>query len=106
MQTDSSWPIYIEDRREHIVYLTQERWEHALGHPGMDDDLLDVLIKTLQEGSRRQDEFLPDKFYYSEEFLQLPEPYTHMVVVVKTGWQGDPPESNNFVLTAYMIQKW
>jgi hypothetical protein len=29
-----------------------------------------------------------------------------MVVVVKFGWQGVPPEANNFVLTAYLIEMW
>jgi len=29
-----------------------------------------------------------------------------MVAVVKFGWQGYPAEANNFVLTAYLIEKW
>lgn len=43
---------------------------------------------------------------YISAFAVLPSPYTHMVVVVKFGWQGDPAEANNFVLTAYLIEKW
>ncbi len=33
-------------------------------------------------------------------------PYTDMVVVVKFGWQGVPPRANNFVLTAYLVERW
>lgn len=89
-----------------MIYMTQERWEHALGHPGMSDELLDIVLETIRDGSRKQDKFMTTKFTYIREFYNLPNPYTHVVVVVKTGWQGDPPETNNFVLPAYLVQKW
>ena len=103
---DYSWPIFVVDRRGHTIYLTWERWEHALGHPGMDEDLLEDILETIKHGSRRQDKYISDKFYYTRESFDLPDPYTHVVVVVKSDWRGAPPESNNFVLTAYLIQKW
>lgn len=101
-----SWPIFVEDRRDRTIYITSERWEHALGHPGMSDALLVATLETIREGSHRQDTYDATKFYYTREYYDLPDPYTHMVVVVKAGWQGIPPVPNNFVLTAYLIQKW
>ena len=102
----NSWPIFVRDRRGHTIYLTQERWEHALGHPGMGDELLEIVLETIREGSRKQDKYIAAKFIYTREFFNLPDPYTHVVAVVKTGWQGVPPETNNFVLTAYLVQRW
>ena len=106
LPTDYSWPIFVEDRRGHTIYMTWERWEHTLGHPGMGDNLLEAILETIKQGSRRQDKYIIDKFHYSREFFDLPDPYTHVVVVVKAGWQGNPPKPNNFVLTAFLIQKW
>lgn len=103
---DHSWPVTVIDRRGHAIYLTWERWEHALAHPGMHDGLLDVILDTVQFGTRRQDKYLADKFSYTMESFDLPEAYTHVVVIVKMGWQGNPPVPNNFVLTSYLIQKW
>ncbi|MBI1295077.1 hypothetical protein GC175_08975 [bacterium] len=103
---DQEWPISVIDRRGHRIYLTLERWDHALAHPGMHEELRDIALNAVQQGSRKQDKYLADKFIYVLESFELPEPYTHIVVVVKMGWQGEPPQPNNFVLTAYLIQKW
>lgn len=65
MRENYSWPIFVEDRRDHIVYLTTERWEHALGHPGMSDELLEATLETIAEGSRRQDKYIAAKSYYT-----------------------------------------
>lgn len=97
-----TWPIYVQDRKENKIYLTEERWEHALDHPGMHEDLLE----TLRKGERKQDIYDSAKFKYNHEFSNLPLSYTHLVVVVKFGWKGIPEAPNNFVLTAYLIEKW
>ena len=99
------WPIYIQDRMGHTIYLTWERWEHALGHPGMHEGILDELLDTLRRGSRKQDRYDPGKYKYTQDFLDLPLPYTHLEVVVKFGWHANGT-TNNFVLTAYLIEKW
>lgn len=72
----------------------------------MHTGLLDALFETVQSDDRKQDRFDPSKYKYVRAYDILPAPYTHMVVVVKFGWQGNPPETNNFVLTAYLIEKW
>jgi len=100
------WPIFVQDREGRQTYLTRERWEHALDHPGMHKDLLESALETLRQGRRKQDPFDPAKFKYTLGFSSLPSPYTHIVVVAKCSWQGTPAEANNFVLTAYLVERW
>jgi hypothetical protein len=97
------WPIFIQDRKGRVIYLTQERWEHALAHPGMHDDLLEQIIECVRQGKRKQDVYDPAKFKYIHSFSNLPMGYTDVVVVVKFGWQL---EANNFILTAYLVKRW
>lgn len=106
VQMEVSWPIFVQGRWGRAIYLTWERWEHALGHPGMSEDLLERLLETLRRGARKQDRYDPTKFKYIHEFSDLPMSYTHFEVVVKFGWRGEPPQANNFVLTGYLIEKW
>ena len=102
----STWPIIIQDRQGNSIYLTRERWEHALDHPGMHVGLLSCVLETLRKGKRKQDPYDPAKYKYSQDFTNLPGDYTHIVVVVKFSWHSESPRSNNFVLTAYLIEKW
>jgi hypothetical protein len=107
IQYDRKWPIFVQDRQDRTIYLTQERWEHALAHPGMHNELLDLVLETIRQGKRRQDHYDPAKFKYTRSFLNLPMSYTHVVVVVKFSWQEkEPPIADNFVLTAYLVERW
>jgi len=100
------WPIYIQDRDGRTVYITRERWDHALDHPGMSDDLLDSVLETLRTARRKQDSFDPTKYKYTKDFIDLPFDYTHVVVVVKFSVSRiEPRRENNFVLTAYLVEK-
>jgi len=105
-QYDFSWPVFIQDRGDRWIYLTCERWEHALCHPGMHEGLLDYVLDTLRKGKRKQDAYDAAKFKYTYNFSDLPLSYTHIAVVVKFAWHDIPDEANNFVLTAYLIEKW
>jgi len=99
------WPTFVRDRDGRLIYITEERWQHALDHPGMSDELLDVVLKTLRTSKRKQDKYEPAK--YSKPFADLPFDYTHVVVVVKFGVSpADPGQANNFVLTAYLVEKF
>lgn len=58
----------------------------------MQTGLLEVVLETIRLGTRRRDRYQTDKFAYTLESFDLPEPYSHVVVIVKMGWQGNPPE--------------
>jgi hypothetical protein len=101
---DATWLIHVRDRDGRRIYLTAERWEHALEHPGMAERLLRHVLATLRSGRRKQDRFDPAKFFYKKRFANLPLGHTHIVVVVKFGRRrDDPTAANNFVLTAYLV---
>lgn len=72
----------------------------------MGEQLLESVLETLRKGGRKQDTFDRIKYKYTYASPDLPVPFTHVVVVVKFGWRGNPAETNNFVLTAYLIEKW
>lgn len=101
---DNAWPIFVQDQKGRAIYLTRERWEHALDHPGMHEGLLDQVVETLRQGKRRQDPYDPTKFKYTRGFVNLPTSYTHIVVVVMFGFREGEP--NNFVLTSYLVERW
>ncbi|MDM8527524.1 hypothetical protein QUF58_04860 [Anaerolineales bacterium HSG24] len=107
MQRNHTWPIVVQDQKGRYIYLTSERWDHALDHPGMDEGILEQLLETIRKGSRKQDRYDSAKFKYIYRFENLPLDYTHVVVVVKFGWQMESPQTDsNFVLTAYLVEKW
>ena len=56
------------------------------------------MLETIRKGTKRQDTLEPDKYKYVRKFSGLPLDYTHVVAVVKM-------VRNNFVLTAYGIEK-
>ncbi len=66
-------------------------------HPEL-EDCRDEVLETIHKGMRRQDAVEPEKYKYVRKFSDLPLDYTHLVVVVKM-------VRNNFVLTAYGIEK-
>ncbi len=73
----------------------------------MAEGLLDQVLETLRKGKRTQDPYDSTKFKYIHSFQSLPLDYTHIVVVVKFAWQAtDPHVANNFVLTAYLVERW
>jgi hypothetical protein len=92
------WPVIVQDRAGHQIYVTEERWQHALGHPGMHEGLLDAVLATIRLGRRKQDAFDPAKYKYVKAFEDLPGSYTHLVVVVKFGvTRHEPVQENNFI---------
>lgn len=98
----------VVDRWGNEIYLTEERWHHILETHDEMRDYRDALVQTLRAGERRQDAFDMSKYKYSLPFADLPEAFTHIVVVVKcthrvTGRGEDVP--NNFVLTAYQVAR-
>jgi hypothetical protein len=88
----------VQDRYGNQIELTDERWRHIVTyHPELEDYREEVL-DTLRRGTRRQDAMEQNKYKYMRKFVGLSLNYTHVVAVVKM-------VRNNFVLTAYGIEK-
>ncbi len=75
-QNNHAWPIFVQDRQGHAIYLTWERWEHALGHPGMDEGLLESVLETLRQGRRKQDPYDAAKHKYLYDLNSSSNLYT------------------------------
>ncbi len=97
----------VGDRRGNEIYLTDERWQHILETHEEMTNFREYLFETLRTGQRRQDAFDLSKYTYSEKFTDLPDDFTHVVVVVKFSQQvtARGEISNNFVLTAYQVTR-
>jgi hypothetical protein len=74
---------------------------------GMEERLLGSVLLTLKVGGRKQEALDPSKYKYRRRFEDLPEDYTHVVVVVKFGIDPvNPSKENNFILTAYLVKEY
>lgn len=98
----------VPDRWGNEIYLTDERWDHIVETHDEMRDFRAHLFVTIRTGDRRQDAFDPSKYKYTKRFPDLPEDFTHVVVMVKyaqlTIAQG-VERPNNFILTAYQVSR-
>ncbi|MEA3345271.1 MAG: hypothetical protein U9Q78_03365 [Chloroflexota bacterium] len=96
----------VRDRYDNEIYMTQERWRHALRfHPELIGHLEDVL-DTLRTGRRRQKPLRPNEYKYYNPCDALPLEYNCIVVVVAFTERQLPDGTfgpNNFVKTAWGI---
>ncbi len=96
----------VQDRYEHFIYLTDERWKHItnpVNHPGM-EDYCNYLKETIRTGKRKQYDLDPRKYRYIQWFNDLPEDNNCIIAVVRFKFDVDETGAtveNNFVLTAY-----
>lgn len=98
----------VVDRWGNEIYLTDERWQHILETHEEMTHFREYLFETLRKGQRRQDEFDPSKYKYSKPFSDLPDDFTHVVVVAKFSRRMTTrgvEHHNNFVLTAYQVSR-
>lgn len=96
------------DKLGNEIYLTDERWEHIVETHEEMLGYRDHILATLRTGQRRQDAFDPNKYKYPQRFTDLPEDFTHVVVVVKFAQREDArriESPNNFILTAYQVSR-
>lgn len=94
------------DRHGNEIYLTHERWRHiiaSINHPDMVNHE-EYLKVTIQYGRRKQDSLNPQKYRYTNAFVDLPADNTHITAIVlfrfREGSNGNPI-SNNYIVTAY-----
>ena len=102
--TGIRWKVH--DRYGNEIYLTHERWQHitaSINHPDM-VNCEERLKATIQYGRRKQDSLNPQKYRYTNAFVDLPADNTHIIAIVlfrfRQGSNGDPI-SNNYIVTAY-----
>ena len=98
------WTIH--DRYRNEIYLTHERWQHiiaSINHPDM-ASYEEHLKTAIQHGTRKQDSLNPQKYRYTNAFVDLPADNTHITAIVlfrfREGSNGNPI-SNNYIVTAY-----
>lgn len=98
------WEIH--DRYGNEIYLTEERWQHIIAlinHPDM-VNYEEHLKTTIQRGRRKQDVLHPQKYRYTNNFVDLSADNTHITAIVlfrfREGLDGGPIP-NNYIVTAY-----
>ncbi|MCY3739853.1 MAG: hypothetical protein OXH00_02400 [Candidatus Poribacteria bacterium] len=102
--TGIRWKIH--DRYGNEIYLTHERWQHitaSINHPDM-VNYEEHLKATIQHGRRKQDSLNPQKYRYTNAFIDLPADNTHITAIVLFRFRegsDSEPISNNYIVTAY-----
>lgn len=91
----------IQDRYGNAIYMTDERWEHILENHSELEEFRGEVLSTVRTGTRTQDPFDLETFYYRKKFVALHEDFDTIEVVVYFRWQFNAP--NNFVMTAYPV---
>lgn len=84
--TDKSTPRWqVRDRYGNSIYMTAERWQHAVKNRDWLADYLEQTLDTLRLGRRKQDPMNPNKYKYYRECQALLPDYNHLVVIVLFG---------------------
>ena len=97
------WGMY--DRYGNHIYLTQERWEHALAKCPWLNAYFDVL-ETIRHGRRQQEPLQPYKYKYYWPCIALQPEFNHLVVVVifqETTNTADQSIPNNYVVNIWAV---
>lgn len=100
----SRWEVY--DRYGHKIYMTAERWQHAMeSRPWLAEYHAEVLM-TLRQGRRKQDSLKPWKYKYYWPCDDLLPNFNHLVVVVLIGETTDLHGQiipNNYVVNVWAV---
>lgn len=106
MATDepSRWEVY--DRYGNKIYMTAERWRHALETRPWLANYHEEILVTLRQGRRKQDPLNPHKYKYYWSCEELQPDFNHLVVVVLFGETVDARGqviSNNYVTNVWAV---
>ena len=99
---DESWEV--RDRYGNSIYMTAERWNHALEKRPWLDDLFDDALDTIRNGRRRQDPLNPQKYKYYRPCSDLEPEYNNIVVVVLFKKRVD--EAGRMLANNYVVSVW
>ncbi len=98
------WEVY--DRYGNKVYMTAERWRHAIESRPWLANYHSESLATLRQGRRRQDALNPRKYKYYWPCDDLWPDFNHLVVVVLFGETTDSEGqivSNNYVTNVWAV---
>lgn len=98
------WEMY--DRYGNKIYMTAERWSHALEKRPWLTDWFDQVLDTVRRGRRQQDPLNPQKYKYYWPVPGLEPDYNHLVAVVLFTKQIDAEGreiSNNYVVNVWAV---
>ncbi len=96
------WEVY--DRYGNKIYMTEERWQHALDSRPWLSNFLEETLNTIRHGRRKQDPLNPRKYKYYWPCDRLLPDYNHLVAVVLFGTTTDT--QGNLVPNNYIVNVW
>ena len=92
------------DRYGNRIYMTEERWQHALEKRPWLSPYLDEVLETVRRGRRRQDPLNPRKYRYYWPCGTLEPEFNHLVVIVLFGETVD--EAGQAIASNYVVNVW
>ncbi len=104
MSNDQPHRREVLDRYGNKIYMTAERWQHALTSRPWLADFLEETLDALRRGRRKQDPLNPQKYKYYWPCDKLLPEYNHLVVVVLFGTRND--NQGNIVPNNYVTNVW
>lgn len=103
---DTSHRQEVYDRYGNKIYMTAERWLHALESRPWLADYHSEALTTIRRGRRKQDPLNPRKYKYYWPCHDLLPDFNHLVVIVLFGETVDSKGrvvSNNHVTTVWAV---
>jgi hypothetical protein len=97
------------DRYGNLVYITAERWQHALEKRPWLSTYLDDVLDAIRRGRRRQDSLNPRKYRYYWPCAVLEPEFNTLVVIVLFGEIADETGqtiSNNYVVNVWAVYRY
>lgn len=94
------------DRYGNKIYMTAERWHHAIESRPWLADYHEEVLTTLREGRRKQDPLNPRKYKYYWRCDDLLPDFNHLVVVVLMGERTNAEGQlipNNYVTNVWAV---
>ncbi len=106
MTTNESYRWEVYDRYDNKLYMTAERWQHAIESRPWLTDYHDEVMVTLRRGRRKQDSLNPCKYKYYWPCDDLLPNFNYLVAVVLFGETTDAEGRaipNNYVTTVWAV---
>jgi hypothetical protein len=98
------WDVY--DRYGNNIYMTAERWQHAIESRPWLAGYHEETLTALRRGRRKQDSLNPHKYKYYWPCDDLLPNFNHLVVVVLMGQTTDAQGQvipNNYVANVWAV---